>query len=97
MSSPALEVYKQMDGHLPGLPEKGFQHWIRRLNEVSSISKFLDSQSVSLAQGGKEKKKKKFNLGRNVTPIVKSKNMPYAFGFFCLDAWALSFKCSEDT
>lgn len=94
MSSPTLEVYKQMDGHLPGLPEKGFQHWIRRLNEVPSIAKFLGSQSVSLAQG---KKKKKVNLWRNVTPIVESKHMPYVFGLFSLDAWALFLKCSEDT
>lgn len=89
MSSPALEVYKQMDGHLPGLPEKGSQHWIRRLNEVPSISKFLESQSVSLARGKKQKTKnnnKAFNLRRNVTPIVESKHVPYVFGllFRCM-------------
>lgn len=44
-----------------------------------------------------EAKKKKVNLWRNVTPIVESKHMPYVFGLFSLDAWALLFKCSEDT
>lgn len=82
MSSPALEVYKQMDGHLPGLPEKGFQHWFRRLNEVPSISKFVDSQSVSLARG----KKKKIFFQSLEKLLLLQVNM-------CLMDWAFLFRC----